>query len=103
MLLRNLLDPMSRVLENNSLTLLDVRAAVEWVHKNIENFGGDRDNIMVRTLPSTRAPSNNSHSSGATPDPYANFDTLAKALGCNYGNDSGAEFNCNGTDGGAIV
>lgn len=51
MLLRNLLDPMSRALETNSLTLLDVRAAVEWVHKNIENFGGDRDNIMVRTLP----------------------------------------------------
>lgn len=48
MLLRNLLDPMSRALETNSLTLLDVRAAVEWVHKNIENFGGDRDNIMVR-------------------------------------------------------
>jgi hypothetical protein len=30
-----------------SLTLLDVRAAVEWVHENIQQFGGDRDNILV--------------------------------------------------------
>jgi hypothetical protein len=29
-----------------------------------------------------------------TPDPYVNFDYLAKALGCNYGNDSQAEFEC---------
>jgi carboxylesterase type B len=38
---------MSRALDTNSLTLLDVRAAVEWVSKNIENFGGDKENIMV--------------------------------------------------------
>lgn len=40
---------MSRALDTNSLTLLDVRAAVEWVHRNIENFGGDKENIMVAT------------------------------------------------------
>jgi carboxylesterase type B len=44
---------MSRALDTNSLTLLDVRAAVEWVHKNIENFGGDKENIMV---PATQKP-----------------------------------------------
>jgi carboxylesterase type B len=40
---------MSRAVETNSLTLLDVRAAVDWVYKNIENFGGDQENIMVST------------------------------------------------------
>lgn len=29
-----------------------------------------------------------------TPDPCVNFDYLAKALGCNYGNDSQAELEC---------
>lgn len=28
------------------------------------------------------------------PDPWKNFDILAKSLGCNYGNDSRAEFEC---------
>lgn len=48
---------MSRALKTNSLGLLDVRAAVEWVHKNIENFGGDKENIMVSYIqrPSRRA------------------------------------------------
>lgn len=41
---------MSRAVETNSLTLLDVRAAVEWVYKNIENFGGDQENIMVNEI-----------------------------------------------------
>ncbi|KAL4948838.1 alpha/beta-hydrolase [Aspergillus filifer] len=110
-------NPMSRALETNSLTLLDVRAAVEWVHKNIENFGGDRDNIMLwgqsqgsalthmYTLAWPENPLVNKFgilsqppsvrvNLTETPDPYTNFDTLAKALGCNYGNDSRAEFNC---------
>jgi hypothetical protein len=41
------LDPKSRALEETSLTLLDVRAAVEWAYEHIEAFGGDKDNIMV--------------------------------------------------------
>lgn len=40
-------DPKSRALDETSLTLLDVRAAVEWVSENIELFGGDKNNIMV--------------------------------------------------------
>lgn len=44
-------DPKSRALNDTSLTLLDVRAAAEWVHENIEAFGGDRDNIMVGRPP----------------------------------------------------
>lgn len=43
-------DPMSRALNDTSLSLLDVRAAAEWVRENIEAFGGDPDNIMVRVL-----------------------------------------------------
>jgi para-nitrobenzyl esterase len=30
---------------NNSI--LDMRMALEWVNKNIENFGGDPDNVMI--------------------------------------------------------
>lgn len=40
-------DPKSRALKETSLSLLDVRAAVEWVHENIEAFGGDPGNIFV--------------------------------------------------------
>ena len=40
-------NPKSRALNDTSLTLLDVRAAVEWVAENIEAFGGDSKNIMV--------------------------------------------------------
>jgi carboxylesterase type B len=42
-------DPKSRAMKETSLTLLDVRAAVEWVSENIEAFGGNTDNIMVRS------------------------------------------------------
>lgn len=41
------LDPKSRALDETSLSLLDVRGAVEWVSENIEAFGGDPNNIMV--------------------------------------------------------
>ena len=41
------IDPKSRALNETSLTILDVRAAVEWVYNNIEAFGGDAGNIMV--------------------------------------------------------
>lgn len=41
------LDPKSRALKETSLSLLDMRAAVEWIHENIEAFGGDADNIFV--------------------------------------------------------
>ena len=43
-------NPKSRALPKNetSLTLLDVRAAVEYVYEHIEAFGGDKENIMVR-------------------------------------------------------
>lgn len=40
-------DPKSRALKETSLSLLDMRAAVEWVHENIEAFGGDPENIFV--------------------------------------------------------
>ncbi|CAK38419.1 alpha/beta-hydrolase [Aspergillus phoenicis ATCC 13157] len=41
-------NPKSRALNDTSLTLMDVRAAVEWVYENIEAFGGNPENIMVR-------------------------------------------------------
>lgn len=41
-------DPKSRAVNKTSLSLLDVRAAVEWVPENIEAFGGNPENIMVR-------------------------------------------------------
>lgn len=41
------IDPKSRALNETSLSLLDVRAAVEWAYENIEAFGGNKDNIMV--------------------------------------------------------
>ncbi|RAH52034.1 alpha/beta-hydrolase [Aspergillus piperis CBS 112811] len=40
-------NPKSKALTETSLTLLDVRAAVEWVAENIRAFGGDPDNIML--------------------------------------------------------
>lgn len=43
----NCTDPRSRALNETSLSLLDVRGAVEWVHENIEAFGGDPQNIFV--------------------------------------------------------
>jgi carboxylesterase type B len=43
-------DPKSKALKESSLTLLDVRAAVEWAWENIEAFGGDPANIMVRGI-----------------------------------------------------
>ncbi|KAJ5722124.1 hypothetical protein N7488_000159 [Penicillium malachiteum] len=104
-------NPMSRVLDTNSLTMLDVRAAVEWVHKNIENFGGDKDNVLGAALTHMYTlawpdeplankfaiisqPPNVRVDLSETPDPYINFDLLAKSLGCNYGNNSQAEFEC---------
>ncbi|KAL3479825.1 Alpha/Beta hydrolase protein [Aspergillus californicus] len=110
-------NPKSRALNDTSLTLLDVRAAVEWVHENIEAFGGDANNIMLwgqsqgaalthlytLAFPEdplvakfgiiSQPPSVTIDLSTET-DVYEDFDIVAKALGCNYGDDSTAELEC---------
>ncbi|RSL67370.1 hypothetical protein CEP53_003016 [Fusarium sp. AF-6] len=110
-------DPKSRALRETSLTLLDVRAAVEWVSENIQQFGGDKDNILLwgesqgarlvdmYTTAFWEEPlvakfgliSNGPNyviNTIETPDPYVDFDIVAKSLGCNYGSDYGAELEC---------
>ncbi|KAH8657942.1 Alpha/Beta hydrolase protein [Xylariales sp. PMI_506] len=110
-------NPKSRALNETSLTLLDVRAAVEWVSNNIEAFGGDKDNIMlwgqsqgaslthmytlawpenplVNKFGIISQPPNVQVNLTATPDPYSDFDTLAQALGCDYGDDAEAALEC---------
>ncbi|CAK7200912.1 hypothetical protein SEUCBS139899_003612 [Sporothrix eucalyptigena] len=109
--------PGSRALKVTSLTLLDVRAAVEWVHININAFGGDRENIMLfgqsegaglvnqYTLAFPEVPLANKFGMLSQPasqivnlttdtDPYEPFDILAKSMGCNYGDDYEAELEC---------
>ncbi|RAL11469.1 alpha/beta-hydrolase [Aspergillus homomorphus CBS 101889] len=109
--------PKVRSLDETSLTLLNVRAAVEWVYENIESFGGNKDNIMlwaqsqgaVLTHLYTLAFPDNPLATKfgilsqppsviikltTTADVYADFDIIAKALGCNYGSDAMAELEC---------
>ncbi|KAL7657172.1 hypothetical protein ACMYSQ_006223 [Aspergillus niger] len=110
-------NPKSRALNDTSLTLLDVRAAAEWVHENIEAFGGDRDNIMLWGQSQGAAlthlytlafpddplavkfgvisqPPSVTIDLSTTDDVYQDFDIVAKALGCNYGDDAEAELEC---------
>ncbi|ORY69089.1 carboxylesterase, type B [Pseudomassariella vexata] len=110
-------NPKSRALNETSLTLLDVRAAVEWVSENIGAFGGDAENILLwgqsqgaglthaYTLAFPDDPLASSFGMistppsvvinlTTTPDPYADFDIVAKALGCNYFDDWEAELEC---------
>ncbi|KAJ5873440.1 uncharacterized protein N7473_013313 [Penicillium subrubescens] len=110
-------NPKSRALKETSLSLLDVRAAVEWIHENIEAFGGDPDSIFLwgqsqggalthlYTLAFPNDPLVTSYGiisqePGTTldlstgKDPYLDFNIVAKALGCNYGDDAEAELNC---------
>ncbi|KAJ9132161.1 Carboxylesterase family protein [Pleurostoma richardsiae] len=111
-------NPRSRALSEQSLALLDVRAAVEWVGKNIQAFGGDPHNIMLwgqsqgaalthlYTLAFPNDPIVAKYGMISVPGPepvidlttvddvYADFDIVAKGLGCNYGNDSDAELEC---------
>ncbi|RDW83643.1 uncharacterized protein DSM5745_03969 [Aspergillus mulundensis] len=110
-------NPKSRALDETSLSLLDVRAAVEWVSENIEAFGGDPENIMlwgqsqgsalthlytlafptdplVSKFGVLSQPPSVKVDLSTTPDPYVGFDIVAKALGCNYGTDADAELEC---------
>ncbi|PYH95647.1 carboxylesterase, type B [Aspergillus ellipticus CBS 707.79] len=110
-------NPKSRALNDTSLTLLDVRAAVEWVHENIEAFGGDADNIMLWGQSQGAAlthlytlafpddplavkfgvisqPPSVTIDLSTTDDVYQDFDIVAKSLGCNYGDDAQAELEC---------
>ncbi|OJJ42440.1 hypothetical protein ASPZODRAFT_105113 [Penicilliopsis zonata CBS 506.65] len=110
-------NPKSRALDETSLSLLDVRAAVEWVYENIEAFGGDGENIMLWGQSQGAAlthlytlafpddplaakfgvisqPPSVTLNLSATDDVYEDFDIVAKALGCNYGDDAEAELEC---------
>ncbi|KAL4807023.1 alpha/beta-hydrolase [Aspergillus unguis] len=110
-------NPKSRALDETSLSLLDVRAAVEWVSENIEAFGGDPDNIMLwgqsqgaalthlytLAFPEDQLaakfgiisqPPSVTINLTETEDVYADFDIVAKGLGCNYGDDDDAALEC---------
>ncbi|KAJ5621982.1 alpha/beta-hydrolase [Penicillium herquei] len=110
-------NPKSRALNETSLSLLDVRAATEWVYENIELFGGDHENIMLWGQSQGAAlthlytlafpdeplashfgvisqPPSVTLEVSETSDAYEDFDIVAKALGCNYGDDAEAELNC---------
>ncbi|PWY82015.1 alpha/beta-hydrolase [Aspergillus heteromorphus CBS 117.55] len=110
-------NPKSRALKETSLTLLDVRAAVEWVKENIEAFGGDDENIMLWGQSQGAAlthlytlafpddplavkfgvisqPPSVTIDLDTAGDVYEDFDIVAKALGCNYGDDAEAELEC---------
>ncbi|OJJ42333.1 hypothetical protein ASPZODRAFT_77033 [Penicilliopsis zonata CBS 506.65] len=110
-------NPKSKALDETSLSLLDVRAAVEWVYENIEAFGGDKENIMLwgqsqgaalthlytLAFPEdplaakfgviSQPPSVTINMSDTT-DVYADFHIVAEGLGCNYGDDVDAELEC---------
>ncbi|GKZ29543.1 hypothetical protein AbraIFM66950_005380 [Aspergillus brasiliensis] len=104
-------NPKSKALEETSLTLLDVRAAVEWVADNIRAFGGNPDNIMGAALTHLYTlafaddprvakfgvisePPSVTINLTETTDVYEDFHVVAKGLGCNYGDDSKAELEC---------
>ncbi|KAL4820013.1 carboxylesterase, type B [Aspergillus spinulosporus] len=110
-------NPKSRALNETSLSLLDVRAAVEWVHENIEPFGGNPENIMlwgqsqgaglthlytlafpedsrVAKFGIISQPPSVTIDLDTVADVYRDFDIVAKALGCNYGDDAEAELEC---------
>ncbi|OQE67758.1 hypothetical protein PENNAL_c0162G01063 [Penicillium nalgiovense] len=108
---------MAPALKENSLSLLDVRSTVEWVHENIEAFGGDPENIMlwgqsqgaalthlytlafpedsrVSKFRIISQPPSVTIDLDTVDDVYLDFDIAAKALGCNYRDDAEAELEC---------
>ncbi|QKX64570.1 uncharacterized protein TRUGW13939_11745 [Talaromyces rugulosus] len=110
-------NPKSKALKETSLTLLDVRAAVEWVSENIEAFGGDPGNIMLWGQSQGAAlthlytlafphdslatkfgiisqPPSVTINLTETDDVYQDFHIVAQGLGCNYGDDADAELEC---------
>ncbi|KAL4733148.1 Alpha/Beta hydrolase protein [Aspergillus similis] len=110
-------NPKSRALTETSLTLLDVRAAVEWVSENIRAFGGNPENIMlwgqsqgaalthlyslafphdprVAKFGVISQPPTVTINLTETSDVYEDFHIVAKGLGCNYGDDADAELEC---------
>ncbi|KAJ6024495.1 hypothetical protein N7540_005292 [Penicillium herquei] len=110
-------NPKSKALDETSLSLLDVRAAVEWVSQNIEAFGGDSENIMlwgqsqgaalthlytlafphdplVAKFGVISQPPSVTINLTETTDVYQDFHIVAQGLGCNYGDDYDAELEC---------
>ncbi|KAE8329705.1 alpha/beta-hydrolase [Aspergillus sergii] len=110
-------NPKSRALKETSLTLLDVRAAVEWVSENIKAFGGNTNNIMlwgqsqgaalthlytlafpddplVAKFGVISQPPTVTINLTETSDVYEDFHIVAMGLGCNYGEDTDAELEC---------
>lgn len=107
--------PNAAGLKSQNVGLLDQRKAVEWVHENIEAFGGDPEAITLwgQSAGSISTDYHNyaywdnpivkgsfSQSGTAllgigTPDPHhTNFTSAAKNLGCDFPNDPKAELQC---------
>jgi len=107
--------PKAAGLEDQNLGILDQRAAVEWLHSNINAFGGDKERMVLW-----------GHSAGAVavdiynyayydnplikglflmsgtaavPSPgedpkFTNFTFVAKSVGCDFPDDPPAELDC---------
>lgn len=107
--------PYAAALEDQNPGLLDQRLALEWVHANIEAFGGDKDRITVWGqsaggvsvdmlayaypddplaagwfLQSGTAMANITYPDGT----YSNFTYVAKNMGCDFPDDAMAELHC---------
>jgi carboxylesterase type B len=107
--------PNAAGLDNPNPALLDQRMALEWVHENIRNFGGNPEAITMWGQ-SAGAISTDYHNYAFWDNPIvqgsfsqsgtaiksmtsfdfaqSNFTFVAKNLGCDFPNDSAAELQC---------
>ncbi|KAI0388484.1 carboxylesterase [Xylariaceae sp. FL0594] len=108
--------PNARGLDVQNVGILDQRLALEWVHSNIEAFGGDRDRITLWghsagalsvdilnfAFPARPLAAAFFLMSGTAMRTFAqgdnalqtNFTFVAKNLGCDFPDDSEAELDC---------
>lgn len=107
--------PWAAGLEDQNLGLLDQRLALEWVHANVEAFGGDRDRItiwgqsaggvsvdmLMYAFPDEPLAAGVFMQSGTAmvnitypAYQHTNFTFVARNLGCDFPDDAAAELQC---------